>query len=132
VFTPVLGEWGVMFKGGGHFFFSDYHFCRAVMMREGSICENVFLSIRKGWFHHKHGLWKRRRSCRTAKYSRYQADSNPLSRRLWPDHGPLGFQGSYPNEFLIFWLVCLEVATSLRVIWGQWVLMQGGGMDVVM
>jgi hypothetical protein len=59
VFTPVLGEWGVMFKGGGHFFFSDYHFCRAVMMREGSICENVFN---------------------------------------------------------VFWLVCLEVAISLRVM----------------
>jgi len=48
--------------------------------------------------HHKHGLRKRRRSCQTAKYSRYQADSNPRPRRVWPDHGPLGFQGSYPGK----------------------------------
>jgi hypothetical protein len=33
----------------------------------------------------------------TAKYSRYQADSNPRPRRIWPDHGPRGFQGSYPK-----------------------------------
>jgi len=47
--------------------------------------------------HHKHGFRKRKRCCRTAKYSRYQADSNPRPRRVWPDHGPLGFQGSYPR-----------------------------------
>jgi hypothetical protein len=51
-----------------------------------------------GVIHHKHGLRKRRRCCRTAKYSRYQADSNPRPRRVWPDHGPLGFQGSYPKR----------------------------------
>jgi hypothetical protein len=50
----------------------------------------------QGWLHHKHGLRKWRRCCRTAKYSRYQADSNPQPQRVWPDHGPLGSQGSYP------------------------------------
>jgi len=30
--------------------------------------------------------------------SSHQADSNPRPRRVWPDHGPLGFQGSYPNR----------------------------------
>ena len=43
------------------------------------------------------GFRKRSRICRTAKYSRYQADSNPRPQRIWPDHGPLGFQGSYPT-----------------------------------
>jgi hypothetical protein len=41
---------------------------------------------------------KRWRCCRTAKYSRNQADSNSRPRRVWPDHGPLGFQGSYPKR----------------------------------
>ena len=54
--------------------------------------------------HHKHGLRNRRRCCRTAKYSRYQADSNPRPRRFWPDHGPQGVQGSYPT-------LCYEYVT---------------------
>ena len=66
------------------------------------LCKSCLIDTRKkekatqGWYHCKHGLRKRRRSCRTAKYSRYQADSNPRPQRVWHDHGPLGFQGSCP------------------------------------
>ena len=60
MFTPVLGERGVIVKGNAIFtLVTRAHFCRAVMMWGGSIRE---------------------------------------------------------NEFLIFWLACLDVAISLRVI----------------
>jgi hypothetical protein len=68
-----------------------------------------------GVIHHKHGLKKRRRCCRTAKYSRYQADLNPRPRRVWPDHGPLGFQGSYPAGFSCIEPECWALPLSLFV-----------------
>ena len=44
VFTPVLGERGVMDTGGWHFsLVNGAHLCRAVIMWGGSIRENEFL-----------------------------------------------------------------------------------------
>jgi len=46
VFTPVLGERGVIVKGNAIFtLVTRAHFCRAVMMWGGSIRENEFLSF---------------------------------------------------------------------------------------
>jgi hypothetical protein len=30
----------------------------------------------------------------------FKHSSNLRPRRVWPDHGPLGFQNSYPNPFI--------------------------------